>query len=437
MTVPAELAVLLDGKVVGSLSRTPEARLYRLRYARDWVHDPGAYPVSLALPLAAPEHEGLRVRHWLRGLLPDNEARLREIETRFGTSRDDPYAMLAHVGEDCVGAVQFAAPERAAVIAEGRAASEVEWLDEETIELLLRRISIRAPHGMGPVRTGQFSLPGALGKVALAWDADGARWGLPSRQRASTHILKPPMEGLERHNENEHFCLQLARSARLSAASSRIMGFGRQRAIVLERYDRWIDSSGEVRRRHQEDMAQALGLDPALKYAAESSAGIREVVSLLRDYAPGDVRTFILNVGFAWITAGTDAHLRNFSLLIHPGGGATQAPLYDVASALGLRLKGRWVQNRALPMAMAIGGHTLLDQIGRDAWIREVRRSRLPRSMLAEVAELAATVADVAPVVAERLVDEEGLDAGYLRRLARSVAARATRCTAELGPGSS
>jgi serine/threonine-protein kinase HipA len=437
MTVPAELTVLLDGNVVGSLSRMPEARHYRLRYTRDWVHDPGAYPVSLALPLAAPEHEGLRVRHWLRGLLPDNEARLREIETQFGTSRDDPYAMLAHVGEDCVGAVQFATQERAAVIAAGHAASEVEWLDDAAIESLLRRISTRTPSGMGPVGTGQFSLPGALGKVALVWDADGARWGLPSGRRASTHILKPPMEGVERHNENEHFCLQLARSAGLSAANSRVMSFGRQRAIVLERYDRWIDPSGEVRRRHQEDMAQPLGLDPALKYAAESSAGIREVVGLLRDYAPGDVRAFILQVGFAWITAGTDAHLRNFSLLIDPGGGATQAPLYDVASALGLRVRGRWVQNRALPMAMAIGGHTLLDHIGRDAWIREVQRSRLPKGMLAEVAELAATVADVAPAVAERLGEEDRLDPKYLRRLARSVAARAARCAAELGPASS
>ena len=47
------------------------------------VNDPAAFPVSLSLPLAAPEHQGLRVRHWLRGLLPDNEARLQEIERRI------------------------------------------------------------------------------------------------------------------------------------------------------------------------------------------------------------------------------------------------------------------------------------------------------------------------------------------------------------------
>ena len=432
MRTPPRLDVLLNRVVVGHLTPIPGSHLYRLRYSDAWLRDPRAYPVSLALPLAAPEYEGLAVRHWLRGLLPDNEARLREIEAEFGVSRDDPYAMLAHVGEDCVGAVQFAAPERAAEIASGAAAAGVEWLDEASLETLLREVAARSSPDRRVMHTGQFSLPGALGKVALVWDEAGSRWGRPSGRRASTHILKPPLPGVAGHNENEHFSLRLAREAGLPAASSRVVRFGGQGAIAVERYDRWTDPRGEVRRRHQEDMSQALGLDPALRYAAEGGAGIREIVRLLRDHAaPGGVDAFVRGVAFAWITAGTDAHPRNFSLLIEPGENGTLAPLYDLASALGLGVKPR--QMRGLRMAMAIGGHTALDQIDRAAWLRELSRSRLPQGLLSEVAALASRVAEAAPAVAERLVDEEGLDARYLRRLARDVAARARGCAAELG----
>ncbi|HEX8211862.1 MAG TPA: HipA domain-containing protein [Longimicrobium sp.] len=432
MTVPRELTVLLDRHLAGHLVRTADTHTYRFRYAESWLSDPDAYPVSLALSLFAPEYEGTRVRYWLRGLLPDNEARLQEIEAEFGVSRDDPYAVLAAIGEDCVGAVQFAAPERAAEIMDGRVVSSVEWLDEAAIETLLREVAARASPHRRIVHTGQFSLPGALGKVALVWDVEGQRWGRPSGWRASTHILKPPVPGVTGHNENEHFCLQLARAVGLPAAASRVIRFERQSAIAVERYDRSADADGYVRRLHQEDMAQALGLDPAFKYASHTGAGIKEIVDLLRDYAsPGDVDDFIKGVGYAWLTAGTDAHLRNFSLLIEPGAKAALAPLYDLSSALGLAARGRQMRN--LRMAMAVGGHTALDQIGRDAWARETQRSRLSRSTSQRIAALAQTSADAAPSVAERLVDEEGLDAKYLQRLARAVAARASYCAAELG----
>lgn len=430
---PPELTVLLDREVVGHLARAPGAYQYRFAYAQAWRRSTNAYPVSLALPLASPEYEGIAVRRWLRGLLPDNEARLAEVEAEFGVSRDDPYAVLACIGEDCVGAVQFAAPERAAEIASGSATSGVAWLDEAALETLLREVAARSSPDRRVIHTGQFSLPGALGKVALVHDPVSGRWGRPSGQRASTHILKPPLQGVAGHNENEHFCLELARAAGLQAAESRIVRFGAQDALAVTRYDRWTDpADGTVRRLHQEDMAQALGLDPSLKYAAEGGAGVPEVLRLLRDHAQADdVNRFVLGLAFAWITAGTDAHLRNFSILITPGQDATLAPLYDLASALGLPIRRN--VRRALRMAMAIGGHTLLEEIGRDAWEREVKRSRLPPGVLAEAAQLAERVAAKAAGVAERLSDEEGLDPAYLRRLAKNVAARAHGCAAELG----
>lgn len=431
MSVPAELTVLLDRVVAGTLTPVPASHLHRFRYTDRWIGDPYAYPVSLALPLAAPQYEGLPVRNWLRGLLPDNETRLQEVEREFGVSRDDPYAVLAHIGEDCVGAVQFALPARAEEIASGRAKSDIEWLDEETLETLLGQVGARSTPDRRAVRTGQFSLPGALGKVALVRDEVAGRWGRPTGQWPSTHILKPPMPGVAWHNENEHYCLRLAEAAGLPAVASEIVRAGAQRALSVLRYDRERHPGGGLSRLHQEDMAQALGLDPQLKYAAEGGAGVREIVRLLRDYAhPDDVGAFVRYVGFCWITATTDAHLRNFSVLITVGQNAELAPLYDVASALGLpRLRGR---RTPLRLAMAIGGATALDEIDRAAWEREIERSRLSKSVLAELCALCERVAEEAEGVSERLIAEEGLDAKYLRRLGRDLTARANGCQLRL-----
>lgn len=431
MSIPPELTVLLDRVVVGTLTPVPGSHLHRFRYTDRWIGDPSAYPVSLALPLVAPEYEGLPVRNWLRGLLPDNETRLQEVEREFGVSRDDPYAVLAHIGEDCVGAVQFARPERAEEIASGRAKSDIEWLDEATLETLLGEVAARSASDRRAVRTGQFSLPGALGKVALVRDEAAGRWGRPTGQWPSTHILKPPMPGVAWHNENEHYCLRLAEAAGLPAVASEIVRAGARSAISVLRYDRERHPGGGLSRLHQEDMAQALGLDPQLKYAAEGGAGIREIVRLLRDYAhPDDVGAFVRYVGFCWITATTDAHLRNFSVLITPGPSAGLAPLYDVASALGLpRGRGR---RTPLRLAMAIGGTTALDEIDRAAWEREIERSRLSKSVLAELGALCERVSEEAEGVAERLIAEEGLDARYLRRLARDLSARANGCQLRL-----
>jgi hypothetical protein len=77
---------------------------------------------------------------------------------------------------------------------------------------------------------------------------------------------------------------------------------------------------------------------------------------------------------------------------------------------------------------MAIGGTTALDDIDRAAWEREIGRSRLPKSTLEELGALCERVAEEAEGVAERLITEEGLDATYLRRLARDLTARAKGC---------
>lgn len=47
-----------------------------------------------------------------------------------------------------------------------------------------------------------------------------------------------------------------------------------------------------------------------------------------------DVATFVDALTFSWLIAGTDAHAKNYSLLLSARGQVRLAPLYDLASAL-------------------------------------------------------------------------------------------------------
>ena len=142
--------------------------------------------------------------------------------------------------------------------------------------------------------------------------------GGPSGRVPTTHIFKPPAAFFDGNAENEHFSLELARALGLPVVDSRIMHFQDEIAIVVERYDRLRTEAG-IRRVHQEDICQALAILPTHKYQNEGGPGIDDIVQLLRTHSGEpreDVHTFIDSVAFNWLIVGTDAHAKNYALLI-------------------------------------------------------------------------------------------------------------------------
>ena len=430
--LPDELAVLLDGRIAGRLRRGTERTSNVFTYESSWRDDPLAFPLSLSLPLAGRTYEGSRIDYYLRGLLPDNETRLNAIAHEFGVSPDNPFTLLAHVGEDCPGAVQFARPERVRDLT-AQGPTKVQWLTEAQIAKILRELRDDSVDGASVALTGQFSLPGALSKVALVRNEKTKRWGHPSGRAASTHIVKPPLGGVKYHNENEHLCLELARRCGFSAAKSFLLRAEDMQALAVERYDR-SRRGKSVHRLHQEDMSQALGINPRLKYSAEGAPAISDIVLLLREHSSrgvDDVYDFVKAVSFNWLIAATDAHPRNYSILISQGAGVTVAPLYDLASALVLPTRER---TEELPFAMTVGGRKRLGSITRSAWEGEARKLRLDAKRLVnEIGELAHDVAASVSEVAELSVDN-GVDERFANRFASRVSGRAKACARELTP---
>jgi serine/threonine-protein kinase HipA len=417
----SELVALLDGKEAGRVHRDGRGRLTFV-YEDAWRTAAGAYPLSLSMPLGAKQHGSTVIEAFLWGLLPDNEHVLSRWAAKFQVSARNAFALIANVGEDCAGAVQFVTPERLSAVHSGKA-DKVEWLSESDIAKRLETLRVDHAAWRLPRDTGQFSLAGAQPKTALL--LQNGRWGIPSGRLPTTHILKPPTGHFDGHAENEHICLMLARSLGLPTAQSKVMRFKGETAIVIERYDRQ-PKGNDIIRVHQEDICQALGIMPTKKYQNEGGPSAYDIVELLRTCSTdrqGDLDTFIAAMGFNWLIAGTDAHAKNFSLLL--GGRSVRlAPLYDIASILPYDD----IDLQKVKLAMKIGGEYKLTNIGVQQWRKFAREMRIEPGELVELLMAMAKQIPDQVNAARARAREEGLQEAIIEGLTTQLVKRARAC---------
>lgn len=420
----SELIVLLQGARAGVLAH--DGGELSLAYDPEWRAREGSYPLSLSMPLGQTRHPDAPVRAWIEGLLPDNDDTLRRWARRFGASARNPFSLLQHVGEEVAGAAQFVAPDRVKAIQ--REQGRVDWLDDEGVASELRRLLEQPGGPRADDALGQFSLAGAQPKTALLREGD--RWGIPSGAIPTTHIFKPPTLELDHLAENEHLCLRLAQVLDISAANSELMGFDDRIAIVVERYDR-SEVGGRLVRLHQEDLCQAAGVGPQTKYESEGGPGVERIATLLRENstsAAEDIDRFVTALAFNWAIGGSDAHAKNYSVLIGPGQ-IRLAPLYDLISVLPYPSFGRADR---IKLAMRIGGESRIGSIHPRHWRRLADEVGLDA---AQVRDRAASIAEaVASSVGHVVGDavEGGLDREFGERYEAAVHSNAVRCARAL-----
>lgn len=139
--------------------------------------------------------------------------------------------------------------------------------------------------------------------------------------------------------------------------------------------------------------------------------------------ASEEVARFVDALAFNWIIAGTDAHAKNYSLLLS-GRQARLAPLYDIASALPY-------DDMYLPklrMAMRIGGEYRIERISGRHWRKLAEMNRLdPEETVARIDSLAARAPECFRRAAEN-VAVQALGSDLPGRLAERVAAGADQC---------
>lgn len=405
------LIAVMNGTVIGTVVSERSGRTY-FAYDNSWRQHSDAVPLSLSMPLTRTTHTHAAIDAFLWGLLPDNAQTLSRWASRFHVSARNTFGLLSHMGEDCAGAVQFVLPDQVPALARD-APEDINWLSETQLGARLKLLRQDPSATRSASDHGHFSLAGAQPKTALLL-RDG-RWGVPSGRTPTTHILKPPTEAFDGHAENEHFCLNLARRLGLPVAHSKVQQFDSEPAIVVTRFDR-IEHQRRLIRVHQEDLCQALGVQPTSKYQSDGGPGPLAIAALLWTHSSAptrDLDTFIDALAFNWLIGGTDAHAKNYSLLSGRGGRVRLAPLYDLGSAL----PHPSLRQDKLVSAMKIGNTYRIRDIRRHHWEKLLREMRVDVDQtLARMIDMATALPDHASDLA-LMMRAEGLTHSIIERL--------------------
>jgi serine/threonine-protein kinase HipA len=255
---------------------------------------------------------------------------------------------------------------------------------------------------------------------------EDGRWGRPSGRTPTNTILKPPTRQFQGFAENEHICLELARSIRLGAVRSRVVRFADEVAIVVDRFDRQrVD--GVYHRLHQEDICQALGVTPFRKYQNEGGPGIPKIVELLRESSQEpkeDLDRFLSAIALNWVIAATDGHAKNYALLHGPRGATRLAPFYDIVSYLPYADAGLHKVN----LALKIGSQYELRRISRHNWEDLAKEINLRSTDLLSLLEnvIASVLSSLEELKSRSIA--EGLNEEVVNQLIEKIHDRAISC---------
>lgn len=385
------------------------------RYSDTYLDSANARPISFSLPLTGRAFAGEEVRPYFDGLLPEGPAR-RSLAAEIGCREEDFPVLLEHCGLDCIGDVVIN-PEA--------------FSGERSYEPVnLREVASRRPQPSAIAQllgSSRLSIAGAQGKTGLYHDASrdaGEGWYQPVGGAPSNVIVKFANEEIPDLVELEYLCLMAARACGIDMPDASLMFPGRP-TLCVNRFDRTVSSGVVIGglpapvRQHQEDLAQALSIASASKYAELAPSTIEAVSSFIVEHSSSpalDIASFARMVVFNYAIGNCDNHLKNYSVLYSPNWDAVRlAPAYDLISTAHYR-------SFSTEMGMAFGGTRRLEEIEADDILalagqlgvsaRSVKRiadevaSSVVPGFIGAAAQIAAQGFDDAPYLVDELEEE-------------------------------
>lgn len=407
MAKTESLGVWLDGTWIAELTKARRGGSIACRYTDEALErwSQNSPVISCGLPLSSRPRQAIA---FCKGLLPEGNA-LQTLADQAGLATNDTFGLLERYGRDVAGAL---------VISAGDPDERRFGVEPYTTKTLEAGIEDLDEHPLGSGDDSELSLAGLQDKLLLV-DLGKGRWGRPTHGRPSTHILKvddPRRTGLI---DAEADCLQLARAVELTSIEIKRKRLGDSSCLIVSRFDR-LEQSGSIRRIHQEDLCQALAIDPdahnrRAKYESAGGPTFKQAAKLLDEYSksPADeLDRLIAIVVFTVLIGNADAHGKNLALL-HPDAESVRiAPLYDtVPTALWPKLR--------TDAAMSVGGQMTLS----DVTLKDVYRESLLWRHPLERAEAAAqaTIDSVTAALDKEVIPASSPVAKFVRKRIRKL----------------
>lgn len=404
MTTPNELYVHFSDRLVGTI-RLERERM-RFAYRSEWPASPDAFPISLSLPTNRPSAKfDLDTSHnFFANLLPEATVRQR-ICAKLKISIGNDFGLLAAIGGDCAGALTITANSDPP-----KQSTEYRSIPNEQLDAWAsgRTMAFSDVTGQDGVR---LSLAGAQDKLPVLVDEENGFF-LPEGNSPSTHLLKFASPFYTHLPENETFTTMLAESIGLPVVKIRLHTVKQTPVAVIDRYDR--RRKGDAwERLHQEDTCQVLGISPLNKYEKEGGPSFAQIAAELRKHCsiPAlEIDKLINWALFNLLVGNSDAHGKNLSLLLLPGGEITLAPFYDLVCT-------RNFENLDRHLAMSIGGEFDPGQVGAKQFSAMADQLSVRESLVdSSVAQMSRKLAKQLPGVIERFRGKYG-DSPILERI--------------------
>ena len=433
----ASVPIWFDDLAVGQVNVAADGSL-SLRYAYRWLQTAAAFPLSVTMPLRAEPYPSDVITPWLANLLPE-EDQLKVLTRSLGLDQADVLAVLAEIGGDTAGALSFGAATARPLwaytpltsfyeTADPRLALEVHFEDLGRRPFLVGEEGVRQSLAGGQKKSA-LAVLGPDGAPVLRLPHEGDVLAIPLNGAPSTLIVKPDNPNLPGITENEVWCLHMAQAIGIEAAQSTILQSTKRTAIGVLRYDRRLGRSGQLLRLHQEDFAQANGLPPGRKYERGTLPGLdlKTLLQTGRHVSATDALALLDQVIFNILVANTDAHAKNYSVILPVAAAPRLAPIYDVSTVLSwphvVKTYAQFIDGKQRRPETVSGRHW--EAIARDIGYRPTdvknRVQQIVDAMVANKVKVTAAVAEL-----------PGAAAGYVTQTAEAVENNALRIAGRL-----
>lgn len=327
--------VLIDAGKISGCNSDDATFSYNDEYASDSENA----AISLSLPKGQKIFSPVRTKNFFEGLLPEGFTR-RCVAQSIHAESDDYISILRKLGDECLGAIRvsdYNSPEIPA---------GYKRLSKKEISALANE---GAQKSADIVVKSHLSLTGASGKVGLYYSEKKRKWFLPLGNAPSTHIVKQSHVRLGNIVANEQLCLLTAKKLGIAVPGSFIVNtsssFSSDENVLFatKRYDRIIkdecrecDGLKVPFRLHQEDFAQALGINSRDKYEKAGGEYLKKMFALIRGNFSNPIEDSLklwkITI-FNFLVGNTDNHIKNISILYSEDlKSLSLAPAYDIVS---------------------------------------------------------------------------------------------------------